>query len=79
MGRHNTADVGEFINIGVDKEITIYEVAELIAEVVGFHSTLVFDATKPDGTPCKLLDVPRLHASGWQPRLDFATGLPKAY
>ena len=79
MERYNAADVGEFINIGVGKEITIREAAELIAEVVGFRGQLVFDTSKPDGTPRKLLDVSRLHALGWQAKIGFREGIAKAY
>ncbi len=79
MERCNAADVGEFINIGVGKEISIREAAELIAEVVGFHGKLVFDTSKPDGTPRKLLDVSRLHALGWQAKTGFREGIAKAY
>jgi GDP-L-fucose synthase len=79
MERYNATDVGEFINIGVGREITIREAAELIAEVVGFHGNLVFDTSKPDGTPRKLLDVSRLHALGWQAKIGFREGIAKAY
>ena len=79
MERYNAADVGEFINIGAGKEITIREAAELIAEVVGFRGNLVFDTSKPDGTPRKLLDVSRLHALGWQAKTGFREGIAKAY
>ena len=79
MERYNAADVGEFINIGVGKEVTIREAAELIAEVVGFHGKLVFDASKPDGTPRKLLDVSRLQALGWKAKTGFREGITRAY
>ena len=79
MERYNAADVGEFINIGVGKEITIREAAELIAEIVGFRGKLVFDRSKPDGTPRKLLDVSRLQALGWQAKTGFREGIAKAY
>jgi GDP-L-fucose synthase len=79
MERYNAADVGEFVNIGVGKEITIREAAELIADVVGFNGRLVFDTLKPDGTPRKLLDVSRLHALGWQAKTGFGEGITKAY
>jgi GDP-L-fucose synthase len=79
MERYNAADVGEFINIGVGKEITIREAAELIAEVVDFRGTLVFDTGKPDGTPRKLLDVTRLNSLGWQPRTSLRDGIRMAY
>jgi len=79
MERYNAAEIGEFINIGVGKEVTIREAAELIADVVGFHGQLVFDTSKPDGTPRKLLDVSRLHHLGWEARTGFREGLAKAY
>ena len=79
MERHNAADVGEFINVGVGKEITIREAAELIAEVVGFPRDLVFDSSRPDGSPRKLLDVSRLHALGWHARTGLREGLVQAY
>jgi len=79
MGRFNAADIGEFINIGVGKEITIREAAELIADVVGFRGYLAFDTSKPDGTPRKLLDVSRLRALGWQAKTGFREGIATAY
>jgi GDP-L-fucose synthase len=79
MGRFNAADIGEFINIGVGKEITIREAAELIANVVGFRGYLVFDTSKPDGTPRKLLDISRLHALGWRAKTGFRDGITNAY
>jgi GDP-L-fucose synthase len=67
------------VNIGTGREITIRELAELVAEVVGFHGQLVFDASKPDGTPRKLLDVSRLQQLGWQPKTGFREGIALAY
>ena len=79
MERCSAADIGEFINIGVGREITIRELAELIAEIVGFRGKLVFDSSKPDGTPRKLLDVSRFQALGWQAKTGFREGIAKAY
>jgi GDP-L-fucose synthase len=79
MEQCNAADIGEFINIGVGREITIRELAELIAEIVGFRAKLVFDSSKPDGTPRKLLDVSRFQALGWQAKTSFREGIAKAY
>ncbi len=79
MERYNASDIGEFVNVGVGKEITIRELAELIADVVGFRGKLIFDASKPDGTPRKLLDVSRLQALGWQAKISFREGIAKAY
>lgn len=63
------------INIGWGQDITIRELAELIAEVVGFKGELAFDANKPDGTPRKLLDCSRLNSLGWQPTIPIAQGI----
>src|SRR3990172_7058831 len=79
MERCNAADIGEFINIGVGREITIRELAGLIAEIVGFRGRLVFDSSKSDGTPRKLLDVSRFQALGWQAKTGFREGIAKAY
>lgn len=67
------------INIGVGHDVTIRELAELVAEVVGYRGEIVFDATKPDGTPRKLMDVSRLAASGWKARTGLREGLTAAY
>jgi GDP-L-fucose synthase len=79
MQKYNASDIGEFINIGSGKEITIRELAEVVAEVVGFRGQLVFDTSKPDGTPRKLLDVSRLYSLGWKPKTEFREGIARAY
>jgi GDP-L-fucose synthase len=67
------------INVGCGEDLTIREVAELIANVVGFKGKLVFDASKPDGTPRKLLDTSRLTTLGWKPQTTLCEGLQKTY
>jgi GDP-L-fucose synthase len=67
------------LNIGVGEDVTIRELAEMIRKVVGFEGEIVFDTTKPDGTPRKLLDVSRLHATGWRVRNALPGGLLQAY
>jgi GDP-L-fucose synthase len=67
------------INIGAGQDQTIGELAELIAEIVGFDGGLRFDPSKPDGTPRKLLDVSRLNSLGWKPRTGLREGLELAY
>jgi len=67
------------INIGTGQDQTIRELAELVAEVVGFNGRLSFDASKPDGTPRKLLDASRLTSLGWRPRISLSQGLELAY
>jgi GDP-L-fucose synthase len=74
-------DVSPMVNIGCGQDITIAKLAELIAEVVGFKGRLVFDNSKPDGTPRKLLDIGRLSRLGWLPPPpdSLQGGLQKAY
>lgn len=67
------------INVGTGQELTIRELAETVAEAVGFEGELVFDASKPDGTPRKLVDTTRLQALGWQPKVDLKEGLKTTY
>jgi GDP-L-fucose synthase len=69
----------EIINIGTGRDLTIRELAELIATVVGFQGRLVFDPNYPDGTPRKLLDNSRLRAMGWQASTQLPEGLVKTY
>lgn len=67
------------INIGVGEDLTIHELAEAVKQVVEYPGTIVFDATKPDGTPRKLMDVSRLSSMGWSPSTPLRAGLQKAY
>ena len=73
------ADYPPLINIGCGADMTIRELAESIAKVVKFDGALRFDTSKPDGTPRKLLDVSRLFALGWRPRVDIEQGIGLAY
>ena len=72
-------DDSEIINVGTGRDITIAELATLVSEVVGFEGSLEYDATKPDGTPRKLLDVSRLSALGWKPRWSLRDGIQATY
>jgi GDP-L-fucose synthase len=69
----------EPINIGTGTDVTISELAKLIAEIVGFSGRFVFDGSKPDGTPRKLLDVSKLAALGWRPQIELQTGIRQTY
>ncbi|MBW2707731.1 MAG: GDP-L-fucose synthase [Deltaproteobacteria bacterium] len=69
----------EIVNVGVGKGLTIRELAEMIAGVVRFDGELRFDATKPDGTPLKLLDVSKLTALGWQAKMPLKDGIKRIY
>jgi GDP-L-fucose synthase len=77
IGLHT--DSTALINIGAGADVTIREVAEQIAQVVGYHGEIVFDPTQPDGTPQKLLDVSRLADLGWRASIDLAEGLKTTY
>ena len=67
------------LNVGTGTDVTIRELAETVMEVVGYRGRIVFDRSKPDGTPRKLLDVSRLEALGWKARTDLRTGIERAY
>ncbi|BCK15024.1 GDP-L-fucose synthase [Vibrio paracholerae] len=75
----NTAPMLSHINVGTGVDCTIREMAQTMAKVVGFEGKVIFDTTKPDGTPRKLMDVSRLAALGWQYRVDLEAGLRKTY
>jgi GDP-L-fucose synthase len=68
-----------FLNVGTGEDCTIAELAQLMAEIVGFDGEIVFDRTKPDGTPRKVLDVSRINALGWQARIPLREGLRATY
>jgi GDP-L-fucose synthase len=72
-------DAAGWINIGWGRDLTIAELAMAIAGVTGFKGSIRFDASKPDGTPRKLLDTSRMRALGWVPRIDLDTGLRSSY
>jgi len=69
----------QFINVGSGREVTIRELAEIIRTIVGYNGEIVWDTTKPDGTPRKFMDSSRLSAMGWKPQVDLQTGIRLAY
>ncbi|MBD9576657.1 GDP-L-fucose synthase [Pseudomonas sp. PDM23] len=73
------ADVAPLLNVGVGEDITIKELAQMICETVGYEGELVFDPSKPDGTPRKLLDVSKLNKLGWKAQTTLDVGLRAAY
>lgn len=75
----NNYSGNETVNIGTGKEVTIRELAETVKRVVGFEGELVFDTTKPDGTPRKLLDVSKLTGLGWTYKTELEEGIKLAY
>lgn len=72
-------DSPEPINVGTGVDLTIRELANLVAEVVGFEGELVFDSSKPDGTPRKVLDVSRIHSLGWKAQIGLREGIAATY
>ena len=69
----------QFINVGTGIDITIKELAETVSKIVGFEGRLVWDTTKPNGTPRKLMDVSKLHEQGWKHTIDLQEGISLAY
>ena len=69
----------DWVNVGVGDDIAIYDLAVLIASIVGYEGEILTDPTKPDGTPRKLMDVSRIKDTGWAPAISFADGLAAAY
>ena len=68
-----------FLNVGTGRDMTILELAESIARIIGWRGTFTFDRSKPDGMPRKVMDVSRLRALGWSAPTDFETGMKEAY
>ena len=75
--KHYSAD--QFLNVGTGEDVSIAEFARVVAEVVGFAGELVFDTSRPDGAPRKLLDVSKLAALGWRASTPLKEGLARAY
>ncbi|MFL6541334.1 MAG: GDP-L-fucose synthase family protein [Chthoniobacterales bacterium] len=72
-------DSPEIINVGCGEDISIRDLAELVCDVVGFEGELTFDASKPDGTPRKLLDISKLKSLGWEPKIPLREGIASTY
>jgi GDP-L-fucose synthase len=79
MENKDYADIGEFINVGSGEELSIRELAEKVAAVVGYRGSIRWDTTKPNGTPRKLMDSTQLFSLGWQPKLSLDEGIAEAY
>ncbi len=75
----HTLPMQSHINVGYGSDVTIADLARTVGRVVGYAGEITFDATKPDGTPRKLMDSGRLHALGWKPKVDLESGLRIAY
>jgi GDP-L-fucose synthase len=79
LGQDRNDGLPPLMNIGVGHDLTIRELAETVKDVVGYQGKLEFDASKPDGTPRKLMDVGRLNSMGWHAPTAFKEGLANAY
>lgn len=79
MQKYDAAALGGIVNIGCGKDLTIAELARAIAEVIGYKGKFLYDTTKPDGTPRKLLDITRITRLGWTPKTSLLEGLRKTY
>ncbi len=79
MENYHARDLGEFVNVGTGEDITIRELADMVKAIVGFQGEVAWDTTKPDGTPRKLLDISRIRALGWEPRITLEEGITIIY
>jgi len=79
MERYDSKDIGEFVNIGLGKDLTIRELAEVIRKIIDFKGDIIWDTSKPDGTPRKLLDISNLTDLGWKPKISLEKGLKQTY
>jgi GDP-L-fucose synthase len=79
MGNYNYDETREFINIGVGEDISIKELAELIKSITGYEGKIVYDISKPDETPRKLLDVTKLHSLGWKDKISLKDGIKRVF
>jgi len=79
MNNFDYSNIGEFVNIGTGKDITIKELAELMSDIIGFKGNSKWDKSKPNGTPQKLLDVSRINNLGWQAKTSLRDGIKMTY
>lgn len=79
MEHADAKDIGEFVNVGTGEDISIKNLAELVARIVGYSGEIVWDTSKPNGTPRKLLDVSRLAALGWKYKIGLEAGIASTY
>jgi GDP-L-fucose synthase len=79
MEKYNYSDIGEFINIGTGSDVPISVLAELIKDIVSYKGKIIYDTTKPDGTPRKLLDVSKLTALGYTYKIPLYEGIQSVY
>ena len=73
--KYNNGEKISFLNVGTGKDISIYDLSNLIASIVGYEGKILWDKSKPDGTPKKQLDTSRINKMGWYPKIDLRGGL----
>jgi GDP-L-fucose synthase len=79
MENKDAEDIGEFVNVGTGEDLAIKDLAELVAKIVGYTGEIIWDTSKPNGTPRKLLDVSRLTALGWKYKIKLEEGIRSTY
>lgn len=79
MEKYDYDEIGEFINIGVGKDLSIRELAEMIKDITGYKGNIIYDTSKPDGTPRKLLDITKLHNLGWRDKIPLREGIKNVF
>ena len=79
MNNYDAKDIGEFVNIGIGKDLTIRELSDTVKKIVDFQGNIDWDTSKPDGTPQKLLNVEGLHKLGWKNKIELAEGIKRDY
>lgn len=75
MQNYDASEIGELVNLGTGEDLTIQELALMIKDVLGYDGEIVYDRSKPDGTPRKLLDISRIQQLGWSPRIGLRQGI----
>jgi GDP-L-fucose synthase len=79
MENYSAADIGEIVNVGTGKDLSIKNLAVLVAEIIGYEGEILWDTSKPNGTPRKFLDSTKITSLGWKPKTDLETGIRLAY
>jgi len=79
MNNYDSKDLGEFINIGTGEDLTIRELAEIVRTVLEFEGEILWDTSKPDGTPRKLLNISKVNMLGWSPKISLNKGINHTY
>jgi len=79
MKNYDYPEIGEFINVGFGEDLKIKEIAEMVKKIVGFEGEIIWDKSKPDGTPRKLLEISKIKKLGWSPEVSLEEGIKRTY